>query len=104
MCWREVFKSIGLVEAFRYEKWRSEWTDGEGHCVIDETPIGDFAELEGEAGVDRPRCSREVRRRSFGIHHAQLWTALRAVVRGAHQSGANDLTFEAVKPVVKSQG
>jgi adenylate cyclase, class 2 len=43
----EVFRSLGLVPAFRYEKWRSEWSDGEGHCVVDETPIGSFAELEG---------------------------------------------------------
>src|SRR5258708_1310467 len=50
----QVFKSLGLVAAFRYEKWRSEWTDDEGHCVIDETPIGDYAELEGSAEwIDR---------------------------------------------------
>src|ERR1039458_3135068 len=33
----EVFVSLGLVPAFRYEKWRAEWRDGEGHCVVDET-------------------------------------------------------------------
>jgi adenylate cyclase, class 2 len=44
-----VFQSLGLVPAFRYEKWRAEWEDGQGHCVVDETPIGNFAELEGEA-------------------------------------------------------
>jgi len=50
----EIFRSLGLVEAFRYEKWRSEWSDGEGHCVVDETPIGNFAELEGAADwIDR---------------------------------------------------
>ena len=38
-----VFLSLGLVAAFRYEKWRTEWTDGEGHCVVDETPIGNYA-------------------------------------------------------------
>ena len=43
----EIFLSLGLVAAFRYEKWRTEWTDGEGHCVVDETPIGTFLELEG---------------------------------------------------------
>ena len=43
----EIFTALGLVAAFRYEKWRSEWSDGEGHCVMDETPIGNFAELEG---------------------------------------------------------
>jgi len=50
----EVFRSLGLTPAFAYEKWRSEWSDGEGHCVIDETPIGDYAELEGAAEwIDR---------------------------------------------------
>ena len=45
----QVFLSIGLVPAFRYEKWRTEWADDRGLCVVDETPIGIFAELEGEA-------------------------------------------------------
>lgn len=44
----EVFRSLGLLPAFRYEKWRAEWTDGLGHCVVDETPIGNYAELEGD--------------------------------------------------------
>lgn len=42
-----VFAALGLRESFRYEKYRSEWTDGRGHVVLDETPIGDFAEVEG---------------------------------------------------------
>lgn len=42
-----IFASLGLVAAFRYEKWRTEWADGAGHCVVDETPIGNYAELEG---------------------------------------------------------
>ena len=44
----EVFRSLGLLPAFRYEKWRAEWSDGKGHCVVDETPIGNYAELEGD--------------------------------------------------------
>jgi adenylate cyclase class 2 len=43
----EVFGALGLLPVFRYEKWRSEWSDDQGHCVVDETPIGKFAELEG---------------------------------------------------------
>jgi adenylate cyclase class 2 len=45
----EIFTHLGLVPAFRYEKWRTEWSDSAGHCVIDETPIGVYAELEGTA-------------------------------------------------------
>lgn len=42
-----VFELLGYQPCFRYEKWRSEWSDSVGHCVIDDTPIGLFAELEG---------------------------------------------------------
>ncbi|MFT4111788.1 class IV adenylate cyclase [Silvibacterium sp.] len=42
-----VFERLGYEPAFAYEKWRTEYADRTGHCVIDETPIGIFAELEG---------------------------------------------------------
>ena len=49
-----VFGELGFVPAFVYEKWRTEFADEVGHCVIDETPIGVFAELEGpDAWIDR---------------------------------------------------
>lgn len=48
-----VFAALGFLPAFSYEKWRTEWADNTGHCVIDETPLGTFAELEGpEAWID----------------------------------------------------
>ena len=82
----QVFRSLGLVAAFRYEKWRSEWTDGEGHCVVDETPIGNFAELEGESEwIDRVAGQLGVQ--ALGLSDAQLWTAVRVVARGASFSG-----------------
>jgi adenylate cyclase class 2 len=42
-----IFRVLGYTSTFVYEKWRSEWADSEGHCVLDETPIGLYAELEG---------------------------------------------------------
>ncbi len=42
-----IFEQLGFQRGFTYEKLRTEWSDGEGHLVIDVTPIGDFAELEG---------------------------------------------------------
>jgi adenylate cyclase class 2 len=42
-----IFAALGYSPAFTYEKWRTEWADGLGHFVIDETPIGTYAELEG---------------------------------------------------------
>jgi adenylate cyclase, class 2 len=42
-----VFVQLGYEPVFIYEKWRAEFADATGHCVLDETPIGAFAELEG---------------------------------------------------------
>ncbi len=90
----EVFRSLGLVPAFRYEKWRSEWSDGEGHCVVDETPIGTFAELEGPAEwIDRTAAL-------LGIPHSDYMTLsygrLFEQWRLDHHSGAENLTFDEI--------
>ncbi len=92
----EVFLSLGLVAAFRYEKWRTEWQDGEGHCVVDETPIGDYAELEGSAEwIDRAAAR-------LGIDSAEYLTLsygrLFDLWREQHHCTAEDLTFAAVAP------
>jgi adenylate cyclase class 2 len=91
----EVFRSLGLTPAFRYEKWRSEWSDGEGHCVIDETPIGNFAELEGTPEwIDRTAerlaiADHDKMTLSYG-RLFELW-------RDEHHSTAEHLTFEAIQ-------
>lgn len=90
----EVFASLGLVPSFRYEKWRSEWSDGEGHCVVDETPIGNFAELEGTAEwIDRVAAKLEVAPSEYmTLSYGRLFDQWRA----EHGSSAEDLTFEAI--------
>src|SRR5689334_8365577 len=32
--------ALGYLPAFQYEKFRAEWSDAEGHVVVDRTPIG----------------------------------------------------------------
>jgi adenylate cyclase class 2 len=47
---QRVFEEIGLKPVFRYEKYRTEYTNGNGGVVtLDETPIGAFLEIEGNA-------------------------------------------------------
>jgi adenylate cyclase class 2 len=45
-----ILSALGYQPAFRYEKYRAEWSDGTGEVVIDRTPIGDLGEIEGEPG------------------------------------------------------
>jgi len=92
----QVFHSLGLDPAFRYEKWRTEWSDGQGHCVVDETPIGNYAELEGPADwIDRIATT-------IGISPAQYITLsygrLFELWCQQHSSAATNLTFAACAP------
>ncbi|HMF75825.1 MAG TPA: class IV adenylate cyclase [Bryobacteraceae bacterium] len=44
-----ILRQLGYLPLFRYEKYRTEFTAAHetGSIVLDETPIGDFLELEG---------------------------------------------------------
>ena len=46
---QKILQALGYMPSFRYEKFRAEWSDGKGHVVLDETPIGFFGEIEGPA-------------------------------------------------------
>jgi|SRR5277367_1031411 len=89
-----IFTQLGYSTAFTYEKWRSEYSDATGHCVIDETPIGLFAELEGPAEwIDTTS-------QSLGLDPAELITLSYGRLfddwRAATGSAATDLTFAAI--------
>jgi len=90
----EIFLSLGLVAAFRYEKWRTEWTDGTGHCVVDETPIGNYAELEGSpAWIDDAAAKLGIDpARYITLSYGRLFDQWREQAGSA----AQDLTFAAV--------
>ena len=58
---REVLLHLGLQEIFRYEKFRTVYAPPAGapeatggHLMLDETPIGNYLEIEGpEAWIDQ---------------------------------------------------
>ncbi len=87
----QLFHSLGLVPAFRYEKWRTEWTDGQGHCVVDETPIGNFAELEGSPQwIDRAAARLDLSPAQYiTLSYGRLFD----LWREERHSAAQDLTF-----------
>ena len=44
-----ILRALGYAPVFVYEKFRAEWSDGQGHVVLDRTPIGNVAEIEGKS-------------------------------------------------------
>ena len=66
---RALFENLGYVAVRRYQKVREEWQLGGVTIALDHTPIGDFAEFEGErAEVVAKRCGfdpQKAERRSY---------------------------------------
>ena len=46
-----ILERLGYAQKFRYEKRREEFRFKECVVALDETPIGSFIEIEGEAGA-----------------------------------------------------
>lgn len=89
-----IFCALGLEVVFRYEKFRSEWSDGSGHVVIDETPIGNFGEIEGEpAWIDGIAAKLGI---SPGQYITGSYAELFFAWKSQTGSSAAEMTFAAV--------
>jgi adenylate cyclase class 2 len=90
-----MLRVLGYLPAFTYEKFRSEWSDDQGHVVLDHTPIGDVAEIEGKSRwIDR--IAREL-----GVKPADYITKSYAELffdwKRKTGSKAENMTFREVK-------
>lgn len=90
-----ILKALGYRPTFRYEKFRAEWGDNTGHVVVDETPIGNFGEIEGPSRwIDRIA-------RQLGIAPQDYITDTYAGLffgwKRRTRSRASEMTFAAVK-------
>jgi adenylate cyclase class 2 len=90
-----IIEAAGFSPSFRYEKFRSEWSDSIGHVVIDETPIGNFGEIEGPAKwIDLTAKRLKVSVKSYlKQSYAELFAAWVRKTR----SKAKEMTFKAIK-------
>ncbi len=90
-----ILRALGFLPTFRYEKFRSEWADAKGHVVIDETPIGNVAEIEGPARwIDETAGRLEVPRRAY---ITATYSELFQMWKRKTGSAAEDMTFAAVR-------
>ena len=96
-----ILHSLGYSPSFRYEKFRAEWvdekrTDGKGHVVVDETPIGNFCEIEGPPRwIDATAKKLGVKAEDYITkNYATLFSEWKQE-RG---SKAEEMTFKALQP------
>ncbi len=61
-----ILRELEFATSFVYEKFRSEWSDGQGQVVLDHTPIGDIAEIEGKSRwIDRTARALDIDVKSY---------------------------------------
>ena len=89
-----ILRALGYEPTFRYEKVRAEWTDRKGHVVVDETPIGNFCEIEG------PARWIDATAKKLGISAADYITKNYATLfmdwKEQTKRSADEMTFKAV--------
>jgi adenylate cyclase class 2 len=89
-----ILRALGFASTFRYEKLRAEWSGGKGHVVVDETPIGNFGEIEGPARwIDRTAQVLQIPR---GDYITATYTDLFFQWKQQTGSTANEMTFDAI--------
>ena len=92
---QKILQALGYRPAFRYEKFRAEWSDGKGHVVLDETPIGFFGEIEGPARwIDHTARLLGIGRDSY---ITDTYAALFYAWKRRTRSRANEMTFGAIQ-------
>jgi adenylate cyclase class 2 len=95
-----ILRALGYSPSFRYEKFRAEWIDektpgGKGQVVVDETPIGNFCEIEGPPRwIDATAKKLEVKPDDYITKN---YTTLFSDWKQTTGSNALEMTFRAVK-------
>ena len=94
-----ILRALGYAPSFRYEKFRAEWSDGNGNVVVDETPIGNFCEIEGPPRwIDRTAKKLGVKPEHYITkNYATLFADWKRETRSA----AREMMFDAVGEVKK---
>src|ERR1700691_5668099 len=90
-----ILRALGCSPSFRYEKFRAEWTDGKGQVVVDETPIGNFCEIEGAPRwIDATAKKLSV---SPADYITNNYLGLFLEWKAHTKSKAEEMTFKAIK-------
>jgi len=94
-----ILIALQFQPTFRYEKFRAEWQGEQGHVVIDETPIGNFGEIEG------PPDWIDSIARDLGVsskdYLTETYAGLFFAWKRQSKSPAQEMTFDAVGSPLK---
>jgi len=96
-----ILHALGFAPTFCYEKFRAEWSDGKGHVVVDQTPIGDFGEIEGPSRwIDRTANELQI---SPNDYITATYTELFFQWKKRTKGPANEMTFKAIRSQARAQ-
>jgi len=89
-----ILRAVQFEPSFRYEKFRAEWKGEDGHVLIDETPIGNFGEIEGPSDwIDKTARQLNIRQQDY---ITETYAGLFFEWKKRTGSKAEEMTFAAV--------
>jgi adenylate cyclase class 2 len=90
-----ILLALGFQPTFRYEKFRAEWGDLDGHVVVDETPIGNFGEIEGPGNwIDKTAKALGIRPQDY---ITDTYAGLFFTWKRRTRSPVKEMTFRALQ-------
>jgi adenylate cyclase, class 2 len=90
-----ILRALGYRPTFRYEKFRAEWSNGNGHVVLDKTPLGNFGEIEGSPRwIDQTAKALGIRREDY---LTDTYAGLFFAWKRRTSSPATEMTFRAIR-------
>ena len=94
-----ILTALGFRPTFVYEKFRAEWSDGNGLVVLDQTPLGDIGEIEGPARwIDGTARSLAVDRSAY---MTSTYTDLFFDWKRKTKTPVQEMTFAAIGKVLQ---
>ncbi len=86
-------EALGYEVSFEYEKFRTTWHFEEMEVVLDETPLGDFAEIEGRGGIQIEAAARRLGL-DWGARINESYAFLFEAAKLSLGLSIRDMTFE----------
>ena len=90
---KQFLEALGYSVIFRYEKYRSVYSIGGCHVMLDEMPYGQFVEIEGNSAKEIQNLSEQMGL-NWGLRVMNSYTGLFSVYLDVTGRDIDNLTFE----------
>jgi adenylate cyclase class 2 len=94
---KQLIEALGYQQAFYYEKYRTTYELDECHIMIDELPIGNFIEIEGESIQSIQAFAKKLNLKTETAVPASYHMLFKAYCEKHAELDSSNLSFDALR-------